>query len=139
MHKTFCKATLGRHLNFSIRSRSGILCWIFGYIDVPASLWRTKTIFDDMESRRLKREALEAMDVKYDPNKIIGDETNNKKRKRHKTQLESDVLSTLKNIKISVHTRRDLSVNEDIREYIVKSRNQKGRKLEKQFYDKFKI
>lgn len=44
-----------------------------------------RPFFDDMESRRLKREALEAMDVKYDPNKIIGDETNNKKRKRNKT------------------------------------------------------
>ncbi|HBK7152925.1 TPA: hypothetical protein LNF12_002718, partial [Enterococcus faecium] len=88
-----------------------------------------RPFFDDMESRRLKREALEAMDVKYDPNKIIGDETNNKKRKRNKTQLESDVLSTLKNIKISVHTRRDLSVNEDIREYIVKIPQPKGKKV----------
>lgn len=88
-----------------------------------------RPFFDDMESRRLKREALEAMDVKYDPNKIIGDDTNNKKRKRNKTQLESDVLSTLKNIKISVHTRRDLSVNEDIREYIVKIPQPKGKKV----------
>lgn len=39
------------------------------------------------------------------------------------------MLSTLKNIKISVHTRRDLSVNEDIREYIVKIPQPKGKKV----------
>lgn len=88
-----------------------------------------RPFFDDIESRRLKREALEGMDVKYDPNKIIGDETNNKKRKRNKTQLESDIRSTLKSIRVSVHTRRDLSVNEDIREYIVKIPQPKGKKV----------
>ncbi|HAQ1518033.1 hypothetical protein NNC41_08015 [Enterococcus faecium] len=88
-----------------------------------------RPFFDDVESRKLRKKALEGMDVKYDPNKIIGDDENNKRRKRNKTQLESDVLSTLKNIRVTVHTRRDLEVNEDVREYIVKIPQPKGKRV----------
>ena len=79
-----------------------------------------RPFFDDMESRQLKRDALKGLDVNYDANKIVNDDEAEKGRKRRVTQLEDDVKSTLKQMKVEVHTRRDLATSTDLREYVIK-------------------
>lgn len=88
-----------------------------------------RPFFDDMESRQLKRDALKGLDVNYDANKIVNDDEAEKGRKRRVTQLEDDVKSTLKQMKVEVHTRRDLATSTDLREYVIKIPQPQGKKV----------
>lgn len=117
------------HVAIMVLEIAGLIAVVYGVtLMFRHHYGEQRPLFDDMESRRLKKEALRGLDVGYDPNKLV-DSDADKKRKRAQTQLESDVLTKLKSMSVSVHTRRDLELNEDVREYVVKIRQPKSKKV----------
>lgn len=72
---------------------------------------------DDNESIRLKRQALDSLDLNYNPNEVMN-ESNNGKRKL--TKLEQDVRNCIKRMDVSIHTRKNLDDNVVIKSYVIK-------------------
>lgn len=83
---------------------------------------------DDRESKKMKKEIIEALDVNFDGNEIVND-TETKKKKRRITKTEDLINSAIKSADVQIHTRVDPRDSRAYKEYKIKVPQPKSTKV----------
>lgn len=83
---------------------------------------------NDRESKKMKKEIIEALDVNFDGSEIVND-TEAKKKKRRITKTEQLINDAIKSADVQIHTRVDLKDGRAYKEYKIKVPQPKSNKV----------